>query len=72
MLLGVLAVGVGLVWFGTQTVGQEHSGDPNNKVFVASWIETQLWMNPWLVAIGGLMLATAVLLLLVSPRRPVK
>jgi MFS family permease len=59
----VFLVGIGLIWLGAQTVGQEHGADPRNKVMVANWLETELWVNPWLIGIGLVGLMVAVLLL---------
>ena len=28
------------------------TGDPSNKVFVASWLESEMWINPWLLLVG--------------------
>lgn len=58
----------GSIWFGTQIVDQEHGADPGGKLFLASWLSSQLWVNPWLIGIGlaGLL---AAILLLVSGRR---
>jgi hypothetical protein len=69
LIVTISAVGLAFIWLGTQTVGQEHGPDPRGKIFVASWIETELWVNPWLLALGVLMVATAVTLFAIH-RRP--
>jgi hypothetical protein len=60
--------GVAAVWFGTQTVSQEHGPDPRSKVFVAGWLDTELWLNPWMVGLGVLLLVAAVILFVAYPR----
>jgi hypothetical protein len=64
----VAVAGVGSIWFGTQIVDQSHGADPSGKLFLASWLSSELWVNPWLIGIGlaGLL---AAILLLVSGRR---
>ncbi|MGZ5294082.1 MAG: hypothetical protein ACXWFU_07625 [Actinomycetota bacterium] len=61
-------MGVAAIWFGTQTVDQEHGPDPSGKEFVAGWLSTELWMNLWIVGLGLLLLVTAVAFFLVYPR----
>jgi hypothetical protein len=57
-MLGVLEIA-----FATQVVPQEHGlVDPGGKVLVTSWLASQLWVNPWLVAVGGLTVIVAVVL----------
>ncbi len=66
----LLAVGsIGLIWLGTQIVDQSHGADPSGKVFIASWLESQLWVNPWLIGIGLVGLVAAIPLLVVRRRR---
>jgi hypothetical protein len=60
-------VGVALMWLGTQTVG-EGTEAPRNKVLVAAWLETKLWVNPWLL-VGGLVLFIAAVVLVAVNRR---
>ena len=62
-------VGVALMWLGTQTVGEEHGVDPRNKVLIAAWLETELWVNPWLVGGGFVMLIASVVLVEIYGRR---
>jgi len=40
------------------------SGDPKGKVLIASWLASELWLNPWLAAVGLVVLAAAGALLL--------
>jgi len=67
VLLAVASTG--LVWLGTQIVDQSHGPDPGGKLFVASWLESELWVNPWLIGIGLAGLLTSILLLALRPRR---
>jgi hypothetical protein len=62
-------IGVAMMWLGTQTVGEEHGVDPRNKVLVAAWLETELWVDPWLVGGGLVILIAAVVLFAVSRPR---
>jgi len=57
---------VGLIWLGTQIGDQLHGPDPGGKVFVASWLESELWVNPWLIGVGLLGLLVAILLLVLG------
>jgi hypothetical protein len=61
-------IGIAAIWFGTQTVDQDHGPDPGGKVFVWGWLSTELWMNLWLVGLGMLLLVAAVVFFLVYPR----
>jgi hypothetical protein len=65
MLLAL--IGIAAIWFGTQTVDQDHGPDPGGKVFVLGWLSTELWMNLWLVGLGMLLLVAAVVFV-VYPR----
>lgn len=67
MLLALM--GMAAIWFGTQTVDQDHASDPGGKEFVWGWLSTELWMNLWLVGLGMLLLVAAVVFFVVS-RRP--
>ena len=59
----VAKLGVLEIAFGTQVVPQEHGlVDPGGKVLVESWLASQLWVNPWLVAVGGLTVVVAIVL----------
>jgi hypothetical protein len=66
----VFLTSLGLIWLGTQIVGQEHGADPGGKLFVAAWLDSELWVNPWLVGAGLIGVVAAVLLFAVSPRTP--
>ena len=61
-------MGVAAIWFGTQTLDQSHGPDPSGKVFVAGWLETELWMNLRLVGLGILLLVAAVVYFAAYPR----
>ena len=57
------------MWFAVQTTGQEHGPDPRSKVLLAAWLETELWVNPWLLGAGLAGLIAAVLLFAIPRRR---
>lgn len=44
-------------------------GRPRNKVLIAAWLETELWVNPWLVGGGFVMLIASVVLVEIYGRR---
>jgi hypothetical protein len=50
------AVGIAEIGFAIQIRTWHGRGswtaDPANKVFVASWLESEMWINPWLLLIG--------------------
>ena len=66
----VAVASVGLIWFGTQIVDQAHGADPSGKLFLASWLESELWVNPWLIAVGLAGLVAALLVLVFGKRSP--
>jgi hypothetical protein len=69
VLASVLAVvSIGLIWLGTQIVDQSHGPDPGGKLFIAAWLESELWVNPWLIGIGVIGLVAAILVLVLGPR----
>jgi hypothetical protein len=69
VLASLLAVAsVGLIWLGTQIVDQSHGPDPGGKLVVAAWLESEVWLNPWLVGLGLIGGVTAVLLFAVRRR----
>jgi hypothetical protein len=61
-------MGVAAIWFGTQTLDQDHASDPSGKEFVAGWISTELWMNLWIVGLGLLLLVAALVFYVAYPR----
>jgi len=64
VLASLIAVAsLGFIWIGTQILDPEHAADPGGKLFLASWLSSQLWVNPWLIGIGiaGLLAASLVL-----------
>jgi len=68
VVASVLAsVGVALIWFGTQIVDQSQT-EPGGKLFLASWLESQLWINPWLVSLGLVGLTAAIVVLVLRGR----
>jgi hypothetical protein len=44
------------------------TGDPDNKRFVASWLASEMWVNPGLLLVGGATLVLAVVFYLLYPR----
>ena len=44
------------------------TGDPANKVFIASWLESEMWINPWLLLIGVTTGILAVVTFVTYPR----
>jgi hypothetical protein len=40
------------------------TGDPKGKFLIASWLASELWLNPWLLIAGLVSLAVAGTLLL--------
>ena len=64
----VAVAGIGLIWLGTQIVDQSHGADPSGKLFVASWLESELWVNPWMIGTGLVGLLAAILLLVFGRR----
>ena len=44
------------------------TGDPNSKVFVASWLESEMWVNPILLLVGVTTLILAVAAFMLYPR----
>jgi len=70
VLAVLLAVAsIGLIWLGTQIVDQSHGADPSGKLFIASWLESELWVNPWLIGMGLVGLLASILLLVFRRRR---
>jgi LPXTG-motif cell wall-anchored protein len=45
------------------------TGDPKGKVLIASWLASELWLNPWLLVLGLAALVTAIVLLLRGRRK---
>jgi hypothetical protein len=44
------------------------TGDPRNKVFVASWLASEMWINPWLLLVGVTTMILAVVTFFMYPR----
>jgi hypothetical protein len=44
------------------------TGGPSNKVFVASWLESEVWIDPWLLAAGVATIVLAVATFFLYPR----
>lgn len=38
------------------------TGDPKGKVLIASWLASELWLNPWLLAASLVAIAVTILL----------
>ena len=43
-------------------------GDPTNKVFVASWMASEMWVNVWLLVVGATTVTSAVVTCFTCPR----
>jgi len=43
-----------------QIVDQSHGADPSGKLFLASWLESELWVDPWMIGIGLVGLLAAI------------
>jgi hypothetical protein len=68
----VAAVGIAEIAFAVQ-IRTWHgrgswTGNPENKAFVASWLASEMWVNPGLLLVGGVTLILAVVFYLLSPR----
>jgi hypothetical protein len=70
LTLLVAALGIVEITFAVQITSQEAcSGDPcRGKIFVAGWLESELWVNPWLVLAGVSTLVVAVVTFFMYPR----
>ena len=44
------------------------TGDPAHKVLVATWLESEMWINPWLLLAGAMTMIFAVVTLFTYPR----
>ncbi len=44
------------------------TGDPEDKQFIASWLASEMWVNPGLLLLGGVTLVVAALFCLLAPR----
>lgn len=64
-----MVLGVALMAFAIQTADEVRSPIPH-KVQIAHWLETSLWVNPYLLLIGAaILLVGAVLFVTLGPRR---
>jgi len=45
------------------------AGHPNNRIFVASWLASEMWIDPWLLLVGITTLIFAVVIFFMT-RRP--
>jgi hypothetical protein len=67
--IGGMVLGVAIMAFAIQTADEVQSPVPH-KVQIAHWLETGLWVNPYLLLIGAAILLTgAVLYAMVGRRR---
>jgi hypothetical protein len=41
---------------------------PRNKVFVASWLASEMWINPWLLLVGVTTMILAIVTFFTYPR----
>ena len=46
------------------------SGDPKGKILIAAWLASELWLDPWLLAGGLVVLVTGLVLFLRGRRTP--
>jgi hypothetical protein len=44
------------------------AGEPDNKVLVASWLASEMWIDPWLLLVGVTTMILAVLTFFMYPR----
>jgi hypothetical protein len=44
------------------------TGDPNNKVLVWTWLESEMWINPWLLLVGVTTVILAAVAIFMYPR----
>jgi hypothetical protein len=44
------------------------TGEPSNKVFVAGWLASEMWINPWLLLVGVTTVVLAVVTFVLYPR----
>ena len=44
------------------------TGDPDHKIFVASWLASEMWIDPALLLVGGVTVILAVVVFLLHPR----
>ena len=66
--IAVIGAGLGLMAFATQTANEVQ--DPvAHKVELAHWLETGLWVQPWLLFGGAALLLAGVVLALVARER---
>jgi hypothetical protein len=63
-------LGIAQIAFAVQITTQEAcSGDPcSGKIFVAGWLESEMWVNPWFLLAGVSTLIVAVSTFFVYPR----
>jgi len=47
------------------------TGDPKGKILIASWLASELWLDPWLLLVGSAALVIAVVLLRRARTAPV-
>ena len=43
-------------------------GEPSNKIFVASWLASEMWVNLWLLLVGVMTMILAVVTFFMYPR----
>ena len=44
------------------------TGNPSGKVFFASWLASEMWIDPWLLLVGFTILIFAVVTFFMYPR----
>ena len=68
--LAVGLIGIGVMWFATQTA-DESQGIITQKIEVAHWLETGVWVNAVVLLVGLSIVFTASVLMVVITRRTV-
>jgi hypothetical protein len=66
----IASLGIAEIAFAVQITNDEScSGDPcKGKIFVAGWLESEMWVNPWFLLAGVSTLIVAVAAFFVYPR----
>jgi hypothetical protein len=66
--IAVMAAGFGLMAFATQTADEVQDPVPH-KVELAHWLETGLWVQPWLLFAGAVVLLAGVVVAVLARER---
>jgi hypothetical protein len=70
LTLLVAAIGIAEITFAVQITNDEScSGDPcKGKLLVGAWLESEMWINPWVLLAGVSTLILAVVTFFMYPR----